>query len=93
MKNDGKNAKNGNDREHASHASHSSHASRASDSPNRLLPPRGDYQTLLSFQKAELVYDRTFRFAHKIDQQLRRLDQDFLKEGGLRERMTRARLQ
>ena len=33
--------------------------------PDRLLPPRGDYQTLLSFQKAELVYDLTFRFAHK----------------------------
>ncbi len=30
-----------------------------------MLPPRGDYQTLLSFQKAELVYDITFRFAHK----------------------------
>ncbi len=28
-----------------------------------------------------------------LDQQLRRLEQDFLKEGGLRERMTRARLQ
>jgi four helix bundle suffix protein len=28
-----------------------------------------------------------------IDQQLRRLEQDFLKDGGLRERMTRARLQ
>jgi four helix bundle suffix protein len=28
-----------------------------------------------------------------IDQQLRRLEQDFLKEGGLRERMTRARLE
>jgi four helix bundle suffix protein len=30
-----------------------------------LLPQRGDYQTLLSFQKAEVVYDITFRFAHK----------------------------
>ena len=30
-----------------------------------LLPPRGDYQTLHSFQKAEVVYDITFRFAHK----------------------------
>jgi four helix bundle suffix protein len=30
-----------------------------------VLPPRGDYQTLLSFQKAEVVYDLTFRFAHK----------------------------
>ncbi|HEX7859381.1 MAG TPA: four helix bundle suffix domain-containing protein [Verrucomicrobiae bacterium] len=31
----------------------------------RLLPPRGDYRTLLTFQKAEVVYDITFRFAHK----------------------------
>lgn len=31
----------------------------------RLIPPRGDYRTLLSFQKAEVVYDITFRFAHK----------------------------
>ena len=28
-----------------------------------------------------------------LDQQIRRLEQDFLKEGGLRERMTRARVQ
>jgi hypothetical protein len=33
--------------------------------PRPILPPRGDYQTLLSFQKAEVVYDITFRFAHK----------------------------
>jgi four helix bundle suffix protein len=31
----------------------------------RIIKPRGDYQTLLSFQKAEVVYDLTFRFAHK----------------------------
>jgi four helix bundle suffix protein len=86
--------------------------------PDRLLQPRGDYQTLLSFQKAEIIYDITFRFVHKflaketrppevianiaiclihqtnylIDQQLRRLERDFVKDGGLRERMTRARL-
>ena len=30
--------------------------------------------------------------SYLIDQQLRRREQDFLKEGGLRERMTRARL-
>jgi four helix bundle suffix protein len=29
------------------------------------LPPHGNYQELLSFQKAEIVYDITFRFAHK----------------------------
>lgn len=43
---------------------HSSHASPPSHS-DRVLPPRGDYRTLLSFQKAEVVYDITFRFAHK----------------------------
>lgn len=29
------------------------------------LPPHGNYRELLSFQKAEIVYDITFRFAHK----------------------------
>ena len=33
--------------------------------PTRVLPPRGDYQTLLHFQKAEIVHDITIRFAHK----------------------------
>jgi four helix bundle suffix protein len=33
--------------------------------PARILPPGGDYETLLSYQKAEVVYDITFRFAHK----------------------------
>ena len=32
---------------------------------DRLIPPRGDYQILLSFQKAEVIYDITYRFAHK----------------------------
>jgi four helix bundle suffix protein len=52
-----KDGKNGN---HDSSHSHSSHPS-----SEPLLPPRGDYQTLRSFQKAEVVYDITFRFAHK----------------------------
>ena len=29
-----------------------------------LLPPHGNYRELLSYQKAEVVYDITFRFAH-----------------------------
>jgi four helix bundle suffix protein len=29
------------------------------------LPPHGNYRELLSFQKAEVVYDLTFRFCHK----------------------------
>jgi four helix bundle suffix protein len=30
------------------------------------LPQHGNYSELLSFQKAEIVYDITFRFAHKL---------------------------
>ena len=59
MKNDGENAKNARDGKNISHSSHNS------PEPERILPPRGDYQTLLSFQKAEVAYDITFRFAHK----------------------------
>jgi len=56
--------KNGNYADHRrdSKQSHNSHASHES---HRVLPPRGDYKTLLSYQKAEVVYDITFRFAHK----------------------------
>ena len=59
------------------------------------IPAHGNYQDLLSYQKAEVVYDLTFRFCQRflLDQQIRRLEQDFLKEGGLRERMTHARLE
>jgi four helix bundle suffix protein len=122
------------------------------------IPPHGNYQELLSYQKAAVVYDLTFRFCKRflkngdrtidqmvqaarsgkqniyvrklgakphatfeiyrelcetrsaevvanmaiclihqtnylLDRQIGRLEQDFLKEGGLRERMTRARLQ
>ncbi len=56
MKDDGKNRKNVPGGGHPSPDSHSSHP---------IIPPRGDYQTLLSYQKAEAIYDLTFRFAHK----------------------------
>ena len=59
MNNDGKNAKN------ASDGTPSSHTSHASPEKRPIIPPRGDYQTLLSYQKAEVIYDLTFRFAHK----------------------------
>jgi len=54
--NHGTAARKGNDMRKAFHNSHNSHP---------LLPKRGDYRTLLSFQKAEVIYDITFRFAHK----------------------------
>src|ERR1044071_3649450 len=56
MKSNGNNAKNASDGKHPSPDSHASHP---------IIPPRGDYQTLHSFHKAEVVYDITFRFAHK----------------------------
>ncbi|MGA2242037.1 MAG: four helix bundle suffix domain-containing protein [Verrucomicrobiota bacterium] len=56
MKNDGNNAK---------HASGGKDSSYSSPDSHPIIPPRGDYQTLHSFQKAEIVYDITFRFAHK----------------------------
>lgn len=72
--NDGKHGNN--DRKNSGRVNHHSHDSHSSQSSNqqppiaksdadRILHPRGDYQTLLSFQKAEVVYDITFRFAHK----------------------------
>lgn len=53
------NGKNGNDGGHGPERSSDSHDS------HPIIPPRGDYQTLLSYQKAEVIYDITFRFAHK----------------------------
>src|SRR6185503_19563599 len=32
---------------------------------NSFIPPHGNYRELLSYQKAEVVYDLTFRFCHK----------------------------
>ena len=69
--NNGSNANNGkyiSPTSHASHNSHSfdsSHATPPQSAAHPILAPRGDYQTLLSFQKAEVVYDITFRFANK----------------------------
>jgi four helix bundle suffix protein len=62
MTRNGNNARNESEGNIPSHPSHPSHSSQ---DPDRLLPPRGDYQTLLSFKKAEVVYDITFRFARK----------------------------
>ena len=66
------NVNNGNDitnQTHNSHTSHYSHSSSTSTSTpapsDRLLPPRGDYQTLLSYQKAEVIYEITYRFCQR----------------------------
>src|SRR5216684_4036550 len=33
--------------------------------PRGFIPPHGNYQELLSYQKAEVVYDLTFRFCQR----------------------------
>ena len=55
------------------------------------------YRTYMETRPAEVTANIAVCLIHQanylLDQQIRRLEKDFLKEGGLRERMTRARLQ
>ncbi len=64
---DGRNESFGSDDKNVSPKSRNSQASYrlSTAGSDRLLPPRGDYKTLLSYQKAEVVFDITFRFAHR----------------------------
>lgn len=54
------------------------------------------FKDFIETRPAEIVANIIICLLHQtnylLDQQIRRLEQDFLKEGGLRERMTRARL-
>jgi|GEM_PF-2310161 len=60
--------------------------------PHVFLPTRGNYHELLSFQKAEVIYYLTYRFCGRFLTNPASAKR-FCKRGGLRERMTRARLQ
>lgn len=60
---DGRNDENTDQSKPGDYVSQDSHSSHEIQRP--VIPPRGDYQTLLSFQKAEVAYDITFRFANK----------------------------
>ena len=55
-----------------------------------------DFREFIETRPPEVVANILICLIHQanylLDQQLKRLEQDFLKEGGLRERMTRARL-
>jgi four helix bundle suffix protein len=84
-----KNATNGTNVTNESHSSPASHSSHSEG----FIPPHGGYENLLSYPKTQIIYICLSHQAnYLLDQQLRRLEQDFLKEGGLRERMTRVRL-
>jgi len=55
------------------------------------------YRDLCETRPAEVIANLALCLIHQtnylLDQQIRRLEQDFIQEGGLRERMTRVRLQ
>ncbi|MFM7165071.1 MAG: four helix bundle suffix domain-containing protein, partial [Planctomycetaceae bacterium] len=55
------------------------------------------YRTWIETRPAEIVANILICLIHQtnflLDRQLRALEKDFLQQGGLRERMTRARLQ
>lgn len=57
---DGKNENHEGNGKMTSNISQTSHVSHSPSSS--ILPPRGDYQTLLSYQKSEIVYQITYRF-------------------------------
>jgi four helix bundle suffix protein len=63
--NHGKNGNYGKAESEPSHDSQSSHNSHDLKEKSELLPPRGDYQTLLSYQKSEVVYQLTYRFCQR----------------------------
>lgn len=56
-----------------------------------------DFCDFVETRPAGVVANIAVRLIHQanylLDQQIRRLEQDFLREGGIRERMTRARLE
>ncbi len=73
---------------HGSHSSHSSHGTHVT---------YATYKPLLETRPPEVVANIIICLIHQtnylLDQQLRSLEEAFLREGGLRERMTRARLE
>lgn len=62
MNKDGKNEKNGSYENNANHNSHTSHDSH---NPDPIIKPRGNYQTLISYQKSEVIYEITYRFCQR----------------------------
>lgn len=59
------NGKNGRNENHESNGKSCHNSQTSHDSLALILPPRGDYQTLLSYQKSEVVYQITYRFCNR----------------------------
>ena len=62
----------------------------------RFIPPHGGYRTFFETRPPEVVANILICLIHQtnylLDRQLRQLEKAFVEEGGLRKRMTRARL-
>src|SRR5215213_9080686 len=72
MPDQGRDRTNGTNETNGAHRSHPSHKSQQED----FIPPHGGYESLLSFQKARIVYDATVRFCERfIDRRSRTTDQ------------------
>ena len=65
MKKDENNVNDVGNGKRTSHHSPGSHNSRPSSPQPSILSSRGDYQTLLSYQKSEAIYEITYRFCKR----------------------------
>lgn len=82
---------NGSDESNRSHETHPPHQTHSSSSPYSPFRP------YIDTRPAEVVANIALCVIHQanylLDRQIRALEQDFLKHGGIRERMTRARIE
>jgi len=89
----GRNRTNGTNRTHGTYMSSESHTSHASQMSHESYET---YQPFIETRPPEIVANIIICLIHQtnylLDRQLKQLEAAFLKEGGLRERMTRARL-
>ncbi len=82
---------------HASHESHKSHESHRSHGTDRTYVTYETYAPYIEQRDPETAANTIICLIHQanylLDQQLHSLERTFLKEGGLRERMSRARIE
>ncbi len=76
----------------SSHMSHSSHASHSQNRAVTFESFRGFFETRPSETLANITICLIHQANYLLDRQLERLERAFLRDGGLRERMTKARL-
>lgn len=85
------------DEAHRSHESHPPYSSHQPRTPHQPPESYALYRDFIETRPAETVANIAICLIHQanylLDQQIRRLEEDFIKHGGLRERMTRVRLQ